>query len=107
MMDSNALKIKLLDEVLSHLSSSRGKDLKALLDSDGKPAEGMPGEGNEMDADGMPMPKKDSVVEDALAEAPEVEAAGIKPKMGDEAAIGDHDEITDEELEELLRKVSG
>lgn len=112
-MDPLKLKKQLLDEVLEHLAGSQGKDLKSLLDEDRNPKppiEGSPEEealenpSDEAAEDGKPkgiaiekvkvMGKPTSFNDDAK------DALDAKGLSGDQ-------EISDSELEELLKKYLG
>ncbi len=96
----NAMKMKLLDELLDFLSSSSGKDLKAQIDQ--SKAESMSPMGEkppEMDGMGkpkMPDPSMDEKDPEEMSESPEMEA---KEKL-----MPGEEEMNDDELDELLKK---
>lgn len=104
---SNARIIKLLDELKSHLEMSQGGDLKSLLDQ------------SKMDDAkvGVENPMEDSLETDALKpkglSIEKVEVMG-KPKLDEELSeqedpkslMPGEEEMTPEELEELLKKLS-
>lgn len=116
----NTLKVKLLEELLSHLSSSQGMDLKSLLDQSKKPPmmEGSPEE------EALESPK-DEMMEDGKPKGLSIEKVSVlgkKPgtpgmddmpdksggvgveKAGMDGMGGDDPEMSDDELEELLKK---
>ncbi len=96
----NGLKLKLLGELLDHLSQSQGGDLKSLMDEEAKPPE-----------------EEVSPLEEGKPKGIEVAKVSVlgKPKSFDDqageamdqAVPPKEDEPTDEELEELLRKLTG
>jgi hypothetical protein len=117
----DALKMKLIEEILDHLSDSQGGDLKSLLDDSKKASmPSMPDE--EMEPDGKPkgisiekvsvMGKKPSIDEIASGkdgsdmeekmESPSEKEAEMKDPMM-EAKEGDEPEMSDDELEEMLK----
>ncbi len=93
----DAMKLKLLEEILSHLSDSQGSDLKSLLDESKAPPmveEADPLSGDK--PDGLKV-KSVEVMGDPLAEK----------EPGDEMALDEAsggNEMSDEELEELVSK---
>lgn len=89
----NPLKVKLLEEILSHLSDSQAGDLKSLLDESKKPK--MPEESPEEEALESP---KEELAEDGKLESSEVSSSDPK------SVIPGEDEMTDEELKELIAK---
>lgn len=110
----NAMKLKLLEELLTHLTSSQGNDLKSLLDAKKPEMAEMP---EEMDEDGKPkgiaiekvsvMGKPKQSFDDKASDA----IAGFNKKpMEDESdegmleSMGGENEMNDEELEALLKK---
>jgi hypothetical protein len=111
----NALKQKILDELMEHLSNAQGGDLKSMLDESKKPSlemEGM-GEGKpkglkieSVELMGKP---KASMHDDKVNEA--IEEATGKKKMDPmsleeegESKIPGEEEMSDSELEELIKK---
>jgi hypothetical protein len=109
-MDALKIKqlIKGLEELQSHLTSSQGMDLKSLLDSSKAPKVEL---GEEL-PDELGKPKGVSISKVSVLEKPKqgfddkVNEA-IASQDGDEkpSMLPDEDEMTDEELEELLGKV--
>ena len=104
MMDQRALKI--IEELLKHISDSEGMDLKNLMS---KPEEKPEMENVEdvVGKEGMEEPEEDEMKPKGIA----VEKVSImgKPKMNEEM-LGEKkeesmDEPTDDELEELLAKL--
>ncbi len=103
-------KLKLIEELISHLEGSQGNDLGALVEESRKPKMDMSSGDSEVDEFGKPKgvaiekvsvmkPEGDS---DAALEKgmPELGSAGMADKpMGDSG-----DEMSDEELAELLKK---
>lgn len=82
-MDS--MKMKLLDELLEYLASRQGKGLKSLVDS-----KNMPMESEKVEVESKP--EFDKQAEEAMEEAvPEAKLPG-------------EEEMSDDELEELLKK---
>lgn len=105
----NPMKLKILEELLSHMDSSSGMDLKSLLDESKKPAEASPLEESgespqaEMDEEGKP---KGIAIE-------KVSVLGKKPgemddPMGKPGGVGVEDEDdkpSPDELKYLLSKM--
>lgn len=111
----NSIKMKLLDELLSHLDGMQGNDLKSLLDEHNKPPvdESVP-EDSEMpdemkDAMGKPKGIKVESVEimkpkskdDVIDEVTKPDGMGSE----DTSKAPGEDEMSDEELQELLKKL--
>ncbi len=109
----NSLKMKLLDELMNHLSGMQGMDLKKLMDSEKDSGAGVGPEDPMADEMGdkpkglaiekvsvMGKPKMDGMDDAAeeASESPEMEA--MEQKNG-----GEDDEMSDEELKELLAKL--
>jgi hypothetical protein len=109
-------KLKLLEEILSHLSDSQGGDLKSLLDESKKPQlpevldDGSSRDGLE-DPKGIAVeklkvtanpekPDFDSKVDDAIADSDSAEHSPSEHQSGEE-------EMSDDELKELLGKYLG
>lgn len=87
-MDKMAIKKKLLEQLLEHMDSSQGKDMHDLLMSKKKPAVAV-----EIDMEKKMSPdelKKHESMESPLHEAKE-------------KAMGDDDDIKEDELEEMLK----
>jgi hypothetical protein len=87
--------IRVLEEILEHLKSSQGDDLKSRLDDSRKPM--LPEESSEEEA--LEQPQEEEI-EDQLGKPKgiEVEKVGILGKPSEE-------EPSDDELEELLKKL--
>ncbi len=137
----NAMKMKLIEEILSHMDNSQGMDLKGLMDEAHKPKEGSPleealesPEEGAMEGD---KPKGLSVEKVSILGKPDDDVASNekdktehtfpgggtlgtrigypgspKPKpmpkttaMADPS--GEHEEMSDDELKELLNKYMG
>jgi len=126
----NRLKVKLLDELMDHLSDSQGSDLKGLMDESKNPME------NEMGEDGKPKGLKIESVE-IMGKKPEIEDVALndnkekgdslgsligypgepkpknplpKPMYPKPTAMNEgmgEDEMTDDELKELLKRHMG
>lgn len=108
----NPMKMKLIEELMSHLDSSQGGDLKSMMDMDknkaGVGADPL-GEEEEMDEMGKPkgiMVKKVSI----MGKKPEMEEGSLGKmghEMNDVAGVGEspEEEMSDDELSELLKKV--
>lgn len=113
----NPMKLKLIEELLSHLSDSQGSDLKSMLDESKKPmmeedeeSEGLPHEMAEAKPKGlkiesievMKKPKRfDDQANEAIAEISK------KPEMPMEeeaSSLPGEEEMSDDELSELLKK---
>lgn len=122
-MDSG-LKQKILDEIMEHIGSSQGNDLKSLLDKSKMPQDMMEGSPKEeamespMDekAEMMGKPKGLSVEKVSIMGKPEDskmnplsgksdDLADELTKPDDMSMKGDDDELSDDELEELLKKL--
>lgn len=124
-------KLKILEQLLSHLSGSQGMDLKAMLDESKMPKEGMDkmddmansDSPDEMDAMGKPKGLKVESVEimgkpkGMGMDKSNPLASGDKPEMMDKMGMdkmgmkdsstsdsSSDPEMTDEEFEELLKK---
>lgn len=119
----NPIKMKLLDELLGHLNSSQGKDLKDLIDQMKMK------EMKEKPMDEAMESPEEQMMEDKLGTEMHAKPKGIsvekvsimgKPKMDsnekedmaiDDAPesmpgkMSDHEEMSDDELEELLKKL--
>lgn len=109
----NSMKMKILDEILSHLDDSQGSELKSLLDESKKPMEDP--EGLKIQSVEVMKPEGE---EEELADADQPQTVGSKigypgfpkpPKKEKPTAmlgseISDEPEMNDDELEELLRK---
>lgn len=99
----NDLKLKLIDELIEHLSSLRGKDLKSMLDEEKMPA---PLEGEvipkelEIEEDDGGVPVSDSEIPESVT----VEGEDLDLEEKTALPGGKEEEMTDEELEELLKK---
>jgi hypothetical protein len=112
----NALKQKILDELMEHLSNAQGGELKSLLDESKKPEmgiEGMPGEKpkglkiESVEVMGKPKMGADDKIKQAIEDA-------SSPKKEDPMSMGDEgseaskmpgeEEMSDEELQELIKK---
>lgn len=120
MMDSG-LKQKILDEIMEHIGSSQGNDLKSLLDQSKMPQEdpmakmGDPmDKGDEMDEMGKPKglsvekvsvlgKPDDSKMNPLSGQSDDISDELTKPD--DMSMKGDDDELSDDELEELLKKL--
>lgn len=119
----NPMKLKVLSELLDHLSDSQGSDLKSLLDSSKNPMEGNPSDealnplasgekpqGLKIEsvevADGSDLDKKKTLGE--TIGYPGFEKQKKKPTaMLEEGLVGDGEkEMDDDELEELIHKYS-
>ncbi len=92
----NPLKLKVLEDIIKHLSSSQGQDLKGLLDESKKPPEmeipgGKESEAEEMGDMGKP---KDLAIE---MDVP-LEEEGKSEMPGGES------EMSDSEMEEMIKK---
>lgn len=112
-----SMKEKLLNEILEHLSKSQGMDLKGLMDEERMPKKNplASGEDMAMEDDMMPdgKPKGISVEKVSLMAKPKdpmmkdpMEATSdesMDDAMKAEAMPGE-EEMSDDELEELLRK---
>lgn len=115
MMDINAIKAKLFDEVMEHLSNSQGSDLKSAFDKMNMPKEeGMEDGGMDMmPKDGMAIEKVKVGMSPMDKESMESKAplgkgqagTGAEPKGMDEmGAVDDGDEMDDDEIKEMLSK---
>ena len=102
----NALKMKLVEELMSHLSSSQGNDLKSLLDKSKAPME------EEMPEEMMDKPKGISVEKVSVMGKPKgfdekadeaIESMDGEPK---EDLMPGETEMSDDELEELLKQLT-
>lgn len=110
----NNLKMKLLDELLSHLADSQGGDLKSLLDESKKPPIEELGMSDDLDEEGNPKglkvesievmgaPKQgfDQKVNEAIADSSDRKKPAAMIEGSDEP------EMDDDEIAELLRKYS-
>lgn len=94
----DAMKLQLLEEILEHLSSSQGNDLKSLLDESKKPP-------MEMGMDGKP--KGLEVEKVSVMGRPDMDP-DEKMKMDMDSSDVSQDpgeeDMTDDELQELLGK---
>ena len=86
----NPMKLKLLEEILSHLSDSQAGDLKSLLDNENKPE------------------AIDSLDAEEITEVPGseeiVDKSDVIPGLEKEASIPGEEDMSDEELSELIKK---
>lgn len=110
MMDSG-MKQKILDEIMEHIGSSQGNDLKSLLDQSKMPDPSMKdGMGSDMGSMGKP----DDMDGKANPLSGKPGMPGMDDKMGDisdeltqpDDMKDDDSELSDEELEELLKKLT-
>lgn len=92
---NNEMQIKVLEEILEHLKSSQGSDLKLLMESE-KPEVEIEMEGEKPEGE-LEIIKEPESKEEILDGGPDHIKAEIAEK-------GDHEEMTDEELEELLKR---
>lgn len=110
-MSIDPKKLEMIEEILEHLSGHQAKSLKDLLDKSKMPKE-IPMEEGKEGHDAMPKemgievdvmkPKEESFKEeseDPMKEKMDGMDKMDKPEMGGEA------EMTDQELEELLKKI--
>ncbi len=100
------MKLKILDAIIQHLTNSQGGDLKSLLDESKAP----PMDGSGSDPKGLEISKVS-----VLGDKPGDMASAVKPDGGvgvdDDSAgpdaddiKGGDDEMSDDELQELLAK---
>ncbi len=97
---TSPMKMKLLEELLSHLSSSQGMDLKALLDESKMPKEDPMAEVSPLEEMDKPALSVEKV---SVMDKPEMDASETMDKMAD-APGSEDEEMNDEELEELLKR---
>jgi hypothetical protein len=116
----NDLKVKLLEELMNHLGSSQGGELKSLLDQSRAPEDkdpnGVKVESVEIMGD---KPKFDQQADDAIGDVAEKKKTlgetigypgfpkdkkGLQEGAPDDVAMSNEGDMTDEELEELLRR---
>jgi hypothetical protein len=92
----DARKLRILDQILSHLSDSQAGSLKSLLDDENKPVV----EESEDEASVMSdEPAIEDKVDGAIAEVSGDKALGDKEEL-----LPGEEEMTDDELSELLKK---
>lgn len=92
MSDRNRM---ILEEILSHMSSRTGSRLKAALDEERKSK--VPAVEDSLEVEEEVIPEGDIKAEEAMELAPE---EGVQSKTD----LTDSDEITEEELRELISK---
>jgi hypothetical protein len=106
----NSLKVKLLDQLMSHLTDSQGRDLKELLDQSKMPMEGSPLE-EAMDGPKEALlkgdkPKGISIEKVEVLGKPKDPTQGQFDEKADQAiqdaTSAGEEEMSDDELEELL-----
>lgn len=115
-------KRQLIEELLNHLDSSQGSDLQALIEASKKPTDdpmamdgkpkglaiekvsvmGKPGM-DDPGKGGMPEPDADDLPGKGDEDSKLMTSLGINPGMEAEGGQGD-DEMSDDELKELLEK---
>lgn len=106
--------MKLLEELMNHLGDSQGSELKTSLDESRMPKMEIPESGLESEGE----PGFDQMASDAIGDVAEGEKTlgetigypGFGKKQDlmegtpDEVAMSNEEDMTDEELEELLRR---
>lgn len=107
-MDMN--KLKVIEDLIEHLSGSQGMDLKSLLDESRKPKEAeleLEGEDpkglkvESVEVMGKPKNFDDQANEAISAQS---EKPGMELESGKTSAMPGEEEMTDDELQELLGK---
>lgn len=103
----NSMKMKVLEEILSHLDDSQGGDLKSLMDMPAESPEGaIAGADSSEEIPGKP--------QGMSVEKVSVMGGEKDPSMDDmadsgvpaDAGMPKEDDMSDEELEEMLRSLS-
>lgn len=96
----NPLKLKLLSELIDHMSSSQGMDLKSLMDEEKmKSSVKEPMEGMEVVKEDPLSPEK------PMMDSEQME--GASGSVGPEVVEGGDEEMSDDELKELLAQLGG